>query len=110
MLRLATTVLRRTGFQVLTATDGAEALTRLEGLGDTELDLLLTDAIMPGMRGSELAGAVRESHPRARVLFMSGYDADEVISREVSDRAAGFLPKPFTPRELREKVREVLAA
>lgn len=109
VLRLATKVLRRTGFQVLTATDGAEALRHLEGLGDEELDLLLTDAIMPGIRGSELAGAVRESHPRARVLFMSGYDADEVIGREVSDRAAGFLPKPFTPRELREKVREVLA-
>ena len=84
----------------------AEAAVRRSG---NAVDLLLTDVIMPGLAGPELAARLRASNPRARVLFMSGY-TDEMIGTRAGglDPELSFLPKPFTFETLLRKVREVL--
>jgi signal transduction histidine kinase/CheY-like chemotaxis protein len=99
---LASRVLRRRGYAVLTAADGEGAL-RLTSTGLDGIDLLLTDISMPGMDGRTLARRLRERSPDLAVLFMSGF----------ADAAAGplegpLLPKPFTPEVLVERVRETL--
>lgn len=72
--------------------------------------LLVGDIVMPGMQGQDLARIVRERFPEAQVVFMSGYDSDDVIGRETRHGGARFLPKPFTPDELRTMVSEALAS
>jgi signal transduction histidine kinase len=95
------------GYTVLTATGSKEALAFAESRGG-DIALLLTDVVMPHMGGRELAARVRELVPHARVLYMSGYTADEALRRGILDRTAVLLAKPFTPQELAQKVRQVL--
>jgi two-component system, cell cycle sensor histidine kinase and response regulator CckA len=100
-------VLDRAGYRVIEAASGPEALDRLAERAGA-LDLLLTDVVMPGMSGAELADHIAERHPEARVLYMSGY-TDEAIGRHgVLDADVAFLGKPFSPDLLLQKVREVL--
>ena len=105
--RLVKEMLERLGYSVLVASNGAEALERLEEHAD-RVDLLLTDVVMPGMSGRELAGVVRRRCPKARVLFMSGYAEDAVESQGVLQPGAQLLEKPFTATNLGAKVRAVL--
>lgn len=92
------------GYKVLAAGDAAEALAVAER-HDGPIDLLLTDVIMPRMRGPELARAIAAVRPATRVLFMSGYTDDA----ELADAGGGrLLAKPFTPAALCARVREVL--
>jgi CheY-like chemotaxis protein len=105
--RLAVETLTGQGYEVMESPDGASALAMARKPG-AEIDLLITDVIMPGMSGRELAERMRELRPRLRVLYMSGY-AEEMISRHgVLDPAVMFLPKPFTPEKLLLKVRAAL--
>ncbi|HEX4446027.1 MAG TPA: ATP-binding protein [Polyangiaceae bacterium] len=97
-------VLRSLGYSVIVALPGEAE--RTAHLHRGAIELLITDVVMPGIRGPAVAAAVRQSSPRARVLFVSGY-FDEVLSTQAL--GAGFLAKPFTPLELARKVREVLA-
>ena len=106
--RLATRVLSRSGFRVLEASDPAEAL-GIYALHRGELDLVLTDLVMPGMDGTRLAEILREQDPSLRVLFSTGYSADALHSGWVSPGEA-ILLKPFSPESLVSKVREVLDA
>ncbi|MDY3552437.1 response regulator [Gemmata sp. JC717] len=101
-------VLEAAGHTVLAGGTPAEAL-RLLGQYRGTLDLLLTDVVLPGMSGRALADRVRVAHPTAKVLFMSGYTADELRERGVNDEQADFLHKPFLPHELVERVTQVLA-
>jgi len=101
--------LRQYGYQVLEASDGNEAMT-IAGCQLGQLDLLLTDVVMPGMNGRELSGRLKELYPDLRVLFISGYTADVIARRGVLDPGVTFLHKPFSAEELAAKVREVLAA
>jgi CheY-like chemotaxis protein len=78
--------------------------------GTSGLDLLLTDVVMPGLSGRELAEQVRALVPGTKVLYVSGYTDDEVLRRGVVADAAAFLAKPFTPEALARKVQEVLEA
>ena len=104
---LVRTALVRCGYRVLAARDGEEALTRAAAHSG-HIDLLLTDVVMPGINGRELAARFRQSRPNSRVLFMSGYAA-EVISEEGALAGdANLLMKPFTPDELEERVRQAL--
>jgi DNA-binding NarL/FixJ family response regulator len=73
------------------------------------IDLLLTDVVMPGRNGRELAELIVRRRPSTRVLFMSGYSNDAVLLRGVSATGAQFIQKPFTIDALTAKVRDVLA-
>ena len=96
-------ILLRFGYAVETAADGRQALDRLSSDGPP-IDVVLSDLIMPGMGGWELAAQLRIRHPDTRVLLMSGY-SEELIAAEQADLA--FLAKPFTPRELIDALRDL---
>ncbi|MEO6525148.1 MAG: two-component regulator propeller domain-containing protein [Gemmatimonadaceae bacterium] len=104
---LSARVLRRAGYNVLVARHGSDALEVAEQFPD-EIHLLLTDVIMPGMNGRELAQALAPRRPSMRVLYVSGYTEDETIRHGVSGLRTAFLEKPFGPNALARKVREVL--
>jgi PAS domain S-box-containing protein len=100
------TILRGHGYRVLEAdrADRAEALAaESEGI-----DLLITDVVMPGRNGRELAELLQASTPTMRVLFTSGYPADNALRAGLSDAATAFIEKPFGPDELARAVRELL--
>jgi DNA-binding response OmpR family regulator len=101
---LGETILRQAGYNVLTAPDAKELMSLLNGYSEN-IDLLLTDIVMPGLSGQELAHLARARWPRIRVLYMSGY-SDEELESLLRDSA--FLQKPFTPSELMAKVRELI--
>jgi two-component system cell cycle sensor histidine kinase/response regulator CckA len=101
--------LRASGYRVLVAGSGREAL----ALGDAaldDLDLVVTDVVMPGLDGHSMADELQRRHPGVRVLYVSGYTEDAVVARGVASSGKGFLPKPFTPSALLESVRAVLDA
>ena len=100
-------VLAEKGYRVLRAPDGQAALELARGQ-PTEIHLLITDLVMPGMTGQELAEALSAERPGLRVLFMSGYTDDAVVRHRVLEAAMPYLQKPFAPRALATKVREVL--
>jgi PAS domain S-box-containing protein len=101
--RYAASVLTDAGYEVLAAAHGAEALAMVAG-GGSRPDVLLTDVIMPGMSGVELADRLAESLPNLRVVLMSGYTA----GAEFEDKYSRLLAKPFSPVALLERVREEL--
>lgn len=103
---LTAEVLRRSGFEVIDARDGVEAL-RVARAFDRPIHLLLTDIVMPHMNGRDLAEHIRAARPETKVLFMSGYTDHAVVHRELS-AGAPFLQKPFTPDALARKVRGLL--
>ncbi len=105
--QLTARVLESRGYGVLAAATGQEAmLTARTHPG--RLDLLLTDVVMPGMGGRELAERLMAEMPGLRVLYTSGYTDDDILRHGVSERDAPFLAKPFTPDELVERVRALL--
>jgi len=91
------------GYRVLEAKDAEDALT-IMAASQPEVDLLLTDVIMPDKSGAELARQAKESHPNLRSMFMSGYTGDLVGRQGVLMEEASFLEKPFTRRSLLVKV------
>jgi len=100
-------MLRGAGYDVLEASDGAEALSL--SFDKRKPDLLITDIIMPGMRGNELARQMQQRQPGLKVLFISGYMGDDSVWNDIPDHA-DFLQKPFMPQDLLTKVREKLIA
>jgi two-component system cell cycle sensor histidine kinase/response regulator CckA len=107
--RLAADVLSAHGYQVLVAEHGTEAIALVEARGG-QIDLLLTDVIMPRMSGREVATALQQRVPDLGVLFMSGYTQTAIVQNGALESGLQFLAKPFTPAELLARVREVLAA
>ncbi len=103
---LVVRTLRAAGYGVREAAGPADA--RASALAAERLDLLVTDVVMPGETGPAVAEAVRERHPAARVLYMSGYAADALGQRGVLTAEIPFLPKPFTPAALARAVRAAL--
>ena len=98
----------RAGYSVVAAADGPSAMHQMRSQLEP-FDLLLSDVVMPGMSGSELARRVKELQPGIAVLFMSGYADDDVVLHAVAANAAKCLAKPFTARALSEAVQSVLA-
>jgi PAS domain S-box-containing protein len=107
-VRLVTrSTLARHGYTVLEAAHGAEALSLLENHGG-HVHLLLTDVVMPGMSGRDLAGRLGPGRPHLRVLFTSGYTDDTIVRRGMLDAGMAFLQKPYTPDVLLRRVRDLL--
>lgn len=102
-------ILTRAGYTVVDAPDGATALERMAA-SSTPFDLLLSDVVMPGMSGSELARRVKERQPDIGVLFMSGYADDVIVHHELAASAVTCVAKPFTVRELSEAVERAITA
>jgi CheY-like chemotaxis protein len=100
-------VLEGEGYSIQGACDGREAL-RICDATEGVIDLMVTDVIMPGMSGRELADEVRPKRPEMKVLYMSGYTDDAIVHHGVLDPGTAFLQKPFTPGTLLGKVRQVL--
>ncbi|MBO0698677.1 MAG: PAS domain S-box protein [Zavarzinella sp.] len=104
---LATRVLEARGYRVFAAPSAADALDLHARTADP-VDLVVTDVVMPGLGGRQLAERLRERQPGLRVLFMSGYTTDEVLRQGIQEEEEHFIQKPFTPDSLARKVRDVL--
>ena len=109
VLRLSKRSLERLGYKVLTASTPGEAI-RLSAEHAGDIDLLITDVVMPEMNGRDLAEQLSSVDPRLKKLFVSGYSASALAPRGVLDDGVHFLQKPFTLNDLAVKVREVLEA
>jgi len=105
--QLARQYLEKQGYKILEAEDGAAALQIVDGYKGT-IDLLLTDVIMPGANGPELAAQITKLLPDVRVLYMSGYTENAVDRGVMLDTSINLLQKPFSLPALRDRVREVL--
>jgi two-component system cell cycle sensor histidine kinase/response regulator CckA len=104
---LAVLVLQTHGYKVLAAGNGKEAM-RLIEKHPGGFDLLVTDVVMPGMGGPDLAEALRPRFPHMKVLFSSGYTDDVVVRHGLLQEKVAFLHKPYSPLSLVKKVRQVL--
>jgi two-component system cell cycle sensor histidine kinase/response regulator CckA len=102
-------IFRDRGYQVIVTGEGKAAL-RAFAAAPHEIDLVVTDLIMPGMSGRELVQALHQVRPELRALYISGYTEDEIIRRGLHDPTAAFLHKPFTADELCDRVRSLLDA
>src|SRR5262249_46454489 len=96
-------------YKVIEAPDGAQALRAHEAYRGP-IHLILTDVVVPGPSGRELAEKIVSARPEARILYMSGYTDDAVVRHGVLSADVAFLEKPFTPQRLLLKVREALDA
>jgi hypothetical protein len=105
--RLVRTVLQGHGYTVLEAAEPADALA-LVGRQGGPIALLVTDVVMPGMSGRELARQLEAARPGLLVLYISGYTDDAIVNHGVLEAGVAFLQKPFTPMSLLAKVRAVL--
>ncbi len=106
---LARQFLEKQGYKVIDAADGAVAM-QIAVAHEGVIHLLLTDVIMPGMNGRELAQRISEIRPNVKVLYMSGYTENVVGHNGMLDAGVRLLQKPFSLRNLKSKVREVLDA
>jgi two-component system cell cycle sensor histidine kinase/response regulator CckA len=110
VVALVREMLTREGYKVLGAGDGEEAL-RIFEANQSEIDLLLTDIVMPQLNGRELADRIKAKQPGLRVLYMSGFMKEAILKYYgISITGIPFLQKPFTREMLARKVREVLDA
>jgi PAS domain S-box-containing protein len=105
--RLGRRILERRGYQVIEAESGAEAISLFQRMAP-DIALLVSDVVMPGMSGGELARRLRIIKPSLRILFTSGYTADAIAPNGELEAGTAFLEKPFTPDALAQKVRDVL--
>ncbi len=106
---LVARVLTNSGYKVIEANSGSDGWQTFQA-HDTEIDLLLTDVVMPGIGGRELADRVRARRPNVKVLYMSGYMDDPALRQVLMQSHAALLSKPFSPRVVAQRVREMLDA
>ncbi len=107
ILEMGLTILAKLGYRVLTAHSPEEALQQA-GDHTGSIDLLITDVIMPGMNGKELAQQLIALYPALKLIYMSGYTANVIAHHGVLDRGVHFLQKPFSVQDISAKIREVL--
>lgn len=103
---LARRQLKRQGYQVLVAANAVEAMQVFEE--NSNIDVLLTDVVMPGASGPEMVAQLIDRQPSLKVIYMSGFTQDAVTEQVVLASGAGFLQKPFSSDSLGQKIREVL--
>ncbi|HWR16287.1 MAG TPA: response regulator [Terriglobales bacterium] len=104
---VACEILESAGYTVLPAVSGKEALAVFEKHGPVKL--LLTDVVMPGMNGRDLAQALTERQPGLKTIYMSGYNDKSIFRRDIDPREVVYIQKPFTLETLTTKVKEVLS-
>lgn len=107
LLEMTGAMLESLGYSVLAAGAPGEAI-RLAETHPGKIDLLITDVVMPGMNGRELAEHIQPLRPGLPQLFMSGYTANVIVHQGVLDEGVRFIPKPFSLRDLAVKTREAL--
>ena len=103
---VAERALKRQGYEVVCASDGEEGVEKMAA--DANFDLIVSDVVMPGMDGPAMIRELRKSGPEVPVLFMSGY-AEEQLRKDIDLEEVHFLPKPFSVKQIGDKVGEVLA-
>jgi PAS domain S-box-containing protein len=106
--KLARTVLQKNGYTVLEASNGEEALRIVQGQNGNPIHLMVTDVVMPGMSGRQLADRLLPLRPEMKVLYMSGYTDDAIVHHGVLDPGIAYIQKPFAPDALASKVRQIL--
>jgi PAS domain S-box-containing protein len=106
--KLVAQILKGQGYTVIEASHGEEAIKAAQKNSGKKIHLLLTDVVMPGMSGRELAVTLGLRHPNLKVLYMSGYADDAVVHHGVLEEGVNYIQKPFTLDALARKVREVL--
>jgi len=107
IVQIVSFALRRHGYEVITASDGLSALRAgQERAGPIHLALL--DVMMPGMTGPAVFARLQEIHPESTALFMSGYSPRQLEGLPLDTRKVQFIPKPFLPRALVQRVNEIL--
>jgi two-component system, cell cycle sensor histidine kinase and response regulator CckA len=107
ILKMGKMMLEKLGYRVLAAGTPGEAIGLAEKHSN-EIQLLITDVVMPGMNGRDLAEQLQSLYPNMRKLFMSGFTADVIAHRGVLDNDVNFIQKPFSIKDLAVKVREAL--
>ena len=107
LLELTFSMLERLGYRVLASDSPDEAL-QVAAEHTGPIDLLLTDVIMPGINGKELAQQLLTLHPELKLVYMSGYTADVIAHHGVLDAGVHFLQKPFSRTSLSLKIKEAL--
>lgn len=105
--KLAVRALRESGYEILEASNGREALEICKEKED-EIDLILSDVVVPGLSGPDLVDTIRRTCPKMKAIFMSGYTEHSISQNGILRDDIHFIPKPFRPIELIRKVREVL--
>lgn len=105
--RLAARMLVTMGYRVLEARSGQEAV-RLLRRGAHRIDGVLTDVAMPGIGGRELGETIAQCWPQIRVLYMSGFAANRMVTEGALDPSVPFIQKPFTSEQLGRRIRELL--
>ncbi|MBW7996508.1 MAG: response regulator [Candidatus Glassbacteria bacterium] len=101
--------LRNTGYHVLEAEDGVDALGVVKAYRG-EIHLLVTDVVMPRMGGHDLSRKLEEQYPGLKVLYISGYSDNSIVHHGILDQGIEFIQKPFQPSQLITKIRELLDA
>jgi PAS domain S-box-containing protein len=107
ILNMARAMLTPLGYNILTASTPSEAL-RVARDCECKIDLVITDVVMPEMNGRDLAEQMQALYPGLKNLFMSGYTANVIAHQGVLDKGVNFIQKPFSQKDLAEKVRKVL--
>ena len=107
--QLLVTMLNRLGYTVLEASDALEVL-QIVATHESPIDLLITDVIMPGMNGVDLANRLRSAQSDLTVLYISGHTGEELLRRGVVESGGEFLAKPFNSQQLGQRVRQLLDA
>ena len=107
MLGILEEVLKPLGYKVLSAASGEEALA-MAAKHQEKIDLLLTDVMLPGIKGQELAKQLLHRCPGVNILFMSGYLCPSMAHSDSDQRFEAFIQKPFSPNALLRKIRKLL--
>jgi len=106
--KLVAEILKGQGYRVIEASNGEEAIKATQKNSGKKIHLLLTDVVMPGMSGRELAEMLAPHHPGLKILYMSGYTDNAIVNHGVLEEGVNYIQKPFTLDALARKVREVL--
>jgi two-component system, cell cycle sensor histidine kinase and response regulator CckA len=105
--QLVRETLQAKGYSVVEAENGEAGLAAARK-HEGKIDLVITDVVMPGMGGRELAAQLTKARPETKVLYLSGYTEDAILSEGTIENGTAFLQKPFTLQNLSRKVRELL--